>query len=223
MPDVQAAEFAGAFVSHVEAYAFIMPIAAYYAIHMKNQTPREPLVSIEQIAAVGDTCQPQMRLMGYGRFFHFHFYDTRIIKPRKSNKMGWRTSGWSRPILVDGFVHSVKNAWAIIHSPFLLREMKQFEIHFKGDKEKLEHADGHHDDRIFSSAISIFTSHDMEMMVERGKHRPTPIGTKYRPPISLEPSGWTVPTKTGALESMMVNVKTTTELEDYLANERLSY
>jgi hypothetical protein len=223
MPDVQAAEFASAYVSHVDSYAFIMVIAAYYAKFMKEGHPREPLVSIEQIAAVGDVCQPQMRKMGYSRFHHFVRYDTKKIEKKKSNKMGWFTSGWSRPILIDTFVHNVKNGWLTIHSPFLLREMKRFEVHNKAGKEKLEHADGDHDDRIFSSAIAVFTSHDTDAMVERGKHRPVPVGVKYRPPISLEPSGWTVPTKTGALESMMVNVKTTTELEDYLANERLSY
>lgn len=224
LPDVQVAEFASAYVSHVEAYAFIMAIAAYYAKHMREGFPKEPLVSIEQIAAVGDVCQPQMRLMGYSRFFKFHFYDTKVIKPKKSNKMGWRTSGWSRPILIDGFVHSVKNSWAVINSPFLLQEMNKFEIHTKGGKEKLEHADGDHDDRIFSSAIAIFTSHDMEAMVERSKNKPVLSGSKYRPQIELTPIGsMTVSTKSGAIAATMIPVNNMTELEDYIANERLAY
>ena len=226
MPDVQAAEFASAYVSHVESYAFVMVIAAYYGMHMRDQHPREPLVSIEQIAAVGDTVQPQMRLMGYGRFFLFHQYDTRKIQPKKSTKMGWRTFGWSRAVLIDGFVHSVKNAWATIHSPFLLREMKQFEVHIKGGKEKMEHADGDHDDRIFSSAIAIFTSHDMEAMVERGKNRPIPTGVKNLPDIDLEPIGiGTVKEMLGRAyaASEAQRITSSSQLEEYIANERLSY
>jgi hypothetical protein len=228
MPDVQCAEFSSSFVSHVEAYAFIMAIAARYAIYMGGPESRyrEPLVSIEQIAAVGDTCQPQMRLMGYSRFFKFHFYDTKEIKPRKSNKMGWRTSGWSRPILIDGFIHSVQNEWVVIHSPFLLREMSKFEVHIKAGKERKEHAAEDHDDRIFGSAIAVFTSHDMEAMVERGKHKPMIVSDKRKPDLDLDPIGL------GRLGSMLQQasmqarvekITTTQQLEDYLANERLAY
>jgi hypothetical protein len=227
MPDVQCAEFASAFISHVEAFAFVMALAAYYARFMRDDNYehqyREPLVSVEQIAAVGDTVQSQMKIMGYNRFFLFHQYDTRKIQKKKATKMGWRTSGWSRPLLVDGFVHSVKNSWAVIHSPFLLREMNNFEVHIKSGKEKLEHADGDHDDRIFSSAIAIFTSHDMEAMVERGKNKPVMPGTYHRPVLDLEPSGWKMPTRNDALANSMVSMSTTQDLEDWLANERLAY
>lgn len=228
LPDVQCAEFASAFISHVEAYAYVMAIAAYYAKFMRNEdyeSPyREPLVSVEQIAAVGDTCQSQMKIMGYNRFFLFHQYDTRKIQKKKATKMGWRTSGWSRPLLVDGFVHSVKNEWATIHSPFLLREMSKFEVHIKSGKEKMEHADGDHDDRIFSSAIAIFTSHDMEAMVERGKNKPIPMGVKHRPIIDLAPIGsFTMRTDSYSIANSTIPMKTTQDLEDYIAQERLSY
>jgi hypothetical protein len=223
LPDMQCAEFASAFISHVEAYAYVMAIAAFYARFMRDEFPKEPLVSVEQIASVGDTCQSQMRIMGYSRFFLFHQYDTKRIQKKKATKMGWRTSGWSRPLLVDGFIHSVKNGWAIIHSPFLLREMSNFEVHIKGGKEKMEHADGDHDDRIFSSAISIFTSHDMEAMVDRGKNKPVPVGIKHRPQIDLSPGGLTFNTRGDAVSDTMIPIKTTRDLEDFIANERLSY
>lgn len=223
MPDVQCAEFASAFVSHTVAYAFVMAIAAYYSKFMRDQFPREPLVSIEQIAAVGDTVQSQMRLMGYGRFFMFHQLDTKVIKKHKATRMGWRTSGWSRPILVDGFVNSVKNDWIHIHSPFLLYDMSKFEVQIVRGKEKMMHASDAHDDRIFASAIAVYTSHDMEMMMERGKNKPIPMAKQIRPMLDLTPPGWTVNVSGDPIASTMRPLKTTQDLEDFIATERLMY
>lgn len=223
MPDVQCAEFASAFVSHTVAYAFVMAITAYYSKFMRDQFPREPLVSIEQIAAVGDTVQSQMRLMGYGRFFMFHQLDTKVIKKHKATRMGWRTSGWSRPILVDGFVNSVKNDWIHIHSPFLLHDMSKFEVQIVRGKEKMMHASDAHDDRIFASAIAVYTSHDMEMMMERGKNKPIPMAKQIRPMLDLTPPGWTVNVSGDPIASTMRPLKTTQDLEDFIATERLMY
>lgn len=225
-PDFQCAEFASAVISHNSAYPFAMAIAAYYSRYMRdgNSQYREPLMSIEQIAAVGDTVQSQMRLMGYGRFFRFHQYDTKVIKRQNASKMGWRTSGWSRPLLVDGFVDSVKNGWLIINSPFLLRDMSQFEVHVIRGKEKFEHSSEAHDDRIFASAIAVFTSHDMEKMVDRAKNRPTPMHKSYKPQINLTPLGGHVfNTGRDSIADTMVNVKTTKDLEEFIASERLGY
>ena len=104
--------------------------------------------------------------------------------------------------------------------------MKQFEVHIKNGKEKMEHADGDHDDRIFSSAIAIFTSHDMQLMVERGKNRPQPVGQQYKPPICLEPQGLgTVREFMGRARgsSEVMGIKSVAELEEYIANERLAF
>lgn len=227
MPDVQCAEFASAFVSHVNAFAYASAITSYYSRYMRNEeyesAYREPLISVEQIAAVGDTVQSQMRIMGYSRFFLFHQYDSKIIKKKNATKMGWRTSGWSRPLLVDGFVHSVKNDWLVINSPFLLREMSKFEVHITRGREKLEHAADAHDDRIFASAIAVYTSHDMEAMIERGKNRPMPIGRKNLPQLALSPMGLTFNTGGDPVANTMIALKTTRDLEDFIANERLGY
>lgn len=173
LPDSQVAEWASCFVSHVEAYAFVMAIATLYKSHYDdNSALREPLVSIEQLAAVGDTVQVQMRKMGYSRFHHFIRYDAKNLNKGRASRLGWYTTGWSRPMLIDGFVHSVRNGWVTINSPFLLAEMDDFEVHYTASgKEKKEHSSGGHDDRLFSQAISIFTAHDLDLMVERSQKK----------------------------------------------------
>lgn len=180
-PDFQAAEFASPFVSHVEAYAFGAVIGTYYAQHMSRETTRWPMpyVAVEQVEAVGDTCQLQMIRMGYplSCFHRMSRYDQKpssIAKSKRSKvgKLGWFTFSWSRPILTGNFVHCAQNGWAEINSPWLIGEMKHFEARYSASgKEKFRHEDGEHDDRIFGAAMAIFCPHDMQVMANRSKKR----------------------------------------------------
>ena len=187
LPDIQVAEFRSAFVSHVQAYAFIMCIATYYSQFMEASTPhRMPLVGVEQIASVGDVAQVQMRKMGYTRFPRFIRYDGKDLKKQKSNKMGWYTNSWSRPILIDSFVHSVQNGWYVVNSPWLIDEMNHFEVHYTASgKEKKEHEDGEHDDGLFAAAISEIIVNDLKSMTERSKKRFGNPATSALPPIDV--------------------------------------
>lgn len=214
-PDIQCAEFASAFVSHVEAYAFAMAIATLYSKFMGDGQHREPLLSIEVVEAVGDMIQLQMSKMGYKRFHQFIRYDGTNPSKKDSKRRGWYTVGWSRPLLIDGFVHSVKNGWIEIHSPFLLAEMRKFEIHFTGrGKERLEHSSGSHDDRVFASAIAVFTAHDLDLMIERGKKRYIPSNQINKPKIDL---GSYNPGKFVGDQRMSDQIKSTRDIENLLA------
>lgn len=189
-PDFQAAEFRSAYVSHVEAFAFATPIAAYYAKYMPESTPyREPIVGIEQIQAVGDTCQLQMRRsFGYSRFPPFIRLDSKKLRPGKSNKIGWYTNVWSRPILLDGFVHNVQNGWYELNSPWTIFECAHFEVHYTAaGKEKKEHEEGGHDDGIFAAAISITNIRLLEPMAERSTKRFSGEDKLKRPLLDCTP------------------------------------
>lgn len=177
-PDRQVAEFASPYVSHTEAFSFILAISAYYGQHMRiGETKwKEPYVAIEQVAAVGDTCQMQMNRMGYSNFHRMIRYDSKSPARQKriSNKRGWYTYGWSRPILLGHFVHWAQNGWAEVQSAWLLDEMKHFEItETASGKKKMEHEEDYHDDRIFAAAMAIFCPHDMDRMDTRSKKRPS--------------------------------------------------
>jgi hypothetical protein len=196
-PDEQCAEFASPYVNHVEAFAFVLAIAAWYGAPMLQSYSdgrsrwKEPYVSVEQVAAVGDTCQLQMAKMGYTNFHRMTRYDYSMgkinkMKSSKAGHRGWFTHGWSRPILVTTFVHFVQNGWAKVNSPWLIGEMKEFEVHYTAaGKEKLEHAEDEHDDRIFSSAMAVFCPQDTKSIVERSKRRS--IEGSAFPPLDLTP------------------------------------
>lgn len=175
-PDTQVAEFTSAYVSHVEAFSFVLAIASYYSQHMSLATTRwrEPYVAIEMVAAVGDVCQAQMQRMGYSNFHRMIRYDKKNTPKLKkqTRNLGWFTYGWSRPILVGSFVAWAQNHWAKINSPWLLDEMKHFEVHYTAaGKEKMEHEDDWNDDRIFAAAMAVFCPHDMDKMAQRSKKR----------------------------------------------------
>lgn len=195
-PDFQAAEFVSPFVSHTEAYAFGAAIGTFYGRFMTSETTRWPLpyMCIEQLAAVGDICQLQMIRMGYPlRCFHkMTRYDgspNRIIRQRRApeaTKLGWFTGSWSRPILTGNFVQSAQNGWARINSSWLIEEMKAFEVHTTArGKERLEHSEDSHDDRIFSAAMAIFCPHDLDVLAERSKKRMIEPEGGAMPPISI--------------------------------------
>jgi hypothetical protein len=186
-PDVQVAEFRSNLVSHVEAWAFAMPIAAFYAKWMPTTTPyREPYVSIEQIAAVGDTCQVQMRKMGYGRFHRMIRYDSKDLKKSKSKKSGWYTSGWSRPMLTDGFVIAVQNGWYVVNSPTTIWEMDHWEVHLTAmGKSKFEHSSEATDDGIFANAMATFCPNDLNALAKRSKRRIEWGGGERLPDIDI--------------------------------------
>lgn len=167
-PDIQVAELRSHLIGHVEAWAFVMPIALMYYNPAKGALGW-PKIAIEQVAAVGDVCQGELRKLGYptGRFHQFGRYDTLEMKQR-TNKLGWHTGGWSRPILLGYFVHAIKNGWLILNSPWTIDECQHFEVHTtESGRSKQEHSSESWDDGIFAAAMAYFTAHDMDSLAER--------------------------------------------------------
>lgn len=174
-PDIQVAEFRSNLISHVEAYPYVMAIAAYYSKYMAETTSfKEPYVSIEQVAAVGDTVYKDMMKLGYTRFHRMVRYDTKPkdLKKSKSKKMGWFTFGWSRPILTDNFVVAVQNGWYVINSPWTLWECQHWEVHLtQMGKQKNVHSENSTDDGIFANALAFFCPNDLKSLTERTKKK----------------------------------------------------
>ena len=197
MPDIQAAEFRSSHVSHVQAYAFVISIAAYYASAMRdNLTYKQPLIAPEVVASVGDIVLVQLRQMGYSRLFRFSRYDN--AKSTKSNKLGWYTFGWSRSILINSFIDTIERGWYQLNSPWTLHECEHFESHSTASgKIKQEHEDGEHDDGIFAAAISIEIVRGKQSKTDRSKKRFMGDADAQRlPAIDLAPyGGQTFPTR----------------------------
>lgn len=190
-PDTQVAELSSAYINHAEAFAFVLGIAAYYKTYMDSSSTRwrEPYVSIEQLASVGDMCQKDMARLGYSNFHMMSRYDGKNPQRSKaiSRKRGWYSGTWSRQMLTTYFATCAKNLWLHINSPWLLEEMRTFEAKVTSTgREKLEHEDGKHDDRVFAAAMACFCPHDLEPIAARSKKRS--VSPSILPPLNLQPS-----------------------------------
>lgn len=172
LPDIQVAEFTTDDVTNVEIYAFVAAIAAFYGQFMEEG--RHPKIIIEQKRKYGDTCQHQLNLMGMRRHHAFVTYDKKTLKPkiREGMRQGWYTNEWSRPMLLGYFKYAIENGWFIVNSRWLLEEIEGFEQHLTTNgKTRMDHQSGKHDDRIFAAAMSYFTMHDVDVMIERAKKK----------------------------------------------------
>lgn len=69
-----------------------------------------------------------------------------------SNKMGWKTTKMTRPLMIDDLAQAIRDKNLIIHSKELLDEMSVFVYNDSGD---MQPQTGFHDDAIFSAAIAV--------------------------------------------------------------------
>lgn len=191
-PDIQAAEFRSADVSHVEAYAWGLAIAAYYAKFMGKSgvTKTQPYVAIEQVQSVGDTCQLQMRKMGFRRFHRMTRYDSqpKDMKKSKSHKVGWFSFNWATPMYTDSFVIWVKHNWYKVNSLYTIWEMDKWERHETASgKEKYIHSEESTDDGLLANAMAAFCVNDMKPMAERTLKR-NYEGRGAKPKLDINPT-----------------------------------
>ena len=148
------------------------------------------MIGIEQIASVGDVCQKEMKRLGYpiSRFFRFGSYDKIQLK-QASNRQGWFTNAWSRPMLLGNFVHVVNNGWYVINSPWTIESMRKFEVHrTTTGRIRMDHNVDTEDDDIFAAAISTFITHDKDTLADRSKRQFRGRESDPTPPIDLAPT-----------------------------------
>jgi hypothetical protein len=181
--DYQVAELVSNRINSAQIVGFAACVAAWYGENTRD--PRGVKFCVEQITRPGDTCQHQLKLMG----FHYHHkprrYDSKKIKDNSSKKEGWYSNVWSVPILMTRFTEAVNGGWYRPASKWLIEELKTLERHVAaGRASKLEHRSGQHDDRVRAAAQSFFTAHDFDVLAERAQKRYA-LPQDKGPPLSL--------------------------------------
>ncbi len=170
--DVQVAEFASDDIDNVEISAWAIAIAAWYSqFYDEDETVR---VIIEQKRKYGDSVYHAMKLHGFKNHHIFRMYDKKTLRPRPTvnPREGWFTNEWSRPMLLSAYKHAVDNGWFKPNSRWLVQEMEGHEQRVtEGGKTRADHASGKHDDRLFAAAMSYFTHHDLDALMEREHKR----------------------------------------------------
>ncbi|CAN5951043.1 unnamed protein product [Sphagnum jensenii] len=177
--DSQVAEFTTNKINSAQIVAFAACIGAWYG---KNSPDgRGMKYAIEQIRGPGDTCQHQLKMMGFNNHHKPRRYDGKKIKENPGTKEGWYSNGWSVPMLMARFQEAVNGGWYIPKSKWLIEELRTLERHETAGKSKMEHRTGQHDDRVRSAAQSYFTAHDFDILTERSQQRSAPPKKKERP------------------------------------------
>lgn len=69
-----------------------------------------------------------------------------------SDKIGWKTTRVTRPILIDDLAQAMRDGEITIHSKEILDEMLTFIYNTTGDMQPM---DGYHDDHIFSAGLAV--------------------------------------------------------------------
>ncbi len=167
--DIQVCEFTSNKVNAAQVVAFAACLGAYYGPCCPDA--RGMKYVIEQIGRPGETCQHQLKMMGFSNHHKPKRYDSKKIKSEQGTHEGWWSSSWSVPILMTRFVEAVNGGWYIPASKWLIEELKTLERHATSGKSKMEHRSGQHDDRVRAAAQSYFTAHDMDILTERSQKR----------------------------------------------------
>jgi hypothetical protein len=170
-PDFQAACWWSNKTDPSLVHPYIMALASLYGSEMPDGT--HPIVGIEQVYGLGDTPQIQMLSMGWNKRNLYHFSRLDGMNPehdkKKSKRMGWYTSEWSRNFMLSLYKTAVENHWRKVNDPFLLKhEIPAFQIDkTEGGKTRWDHQDGKRDDRIFGDGIAYCIMNDTESMTRR--------------------------------------------------------
>lgn len=167
--DEQVFELTSNRINSAQIVAFAACVGAWYGPMCPDH--RGMRYCVEQIGRPGDTCQHQLKMMGFNNMHKPRRYDGKAIKEKPGNKEGWYSNSWSVPMLMARFIEAVNGGWYIPRSKWLIEELKTLERHEGAGKSKMEHRSGSHDDRVRSAAQSYFTRHDDDVLAERAQKR----------------------------------------------------
>lgn len=168
--DDQVCELTSNRLNSAQVVGFAACAAAWYSASCKDW--RGVKFAIEQITGPGDTCQNQLKIMGFNYHHKPRRYDSNKIKDESKRKLGWYSTGWSVPMLMTSFINAVNGGLIRPKSKWLIEEMRTLERHITtGGKTKMEHRSGQHDDRVRAAAQAFFTVHDLDDLAERAQQR----------------------------------------------------
>ena len=173
--DVQCAELTSLRFSPAQAVPFLAAMATWYGKISGN--PRGVKFSIEQVEGPGDTCQNQLKIMGFNWHHTPGRLDGKKIKDENKHREGWYSNKTTVGILMDRFVEAVNGGWYVPLSRWLIEELRTLERHIRdGARDLMVHQKGKHDDRIRAAAQSYLNCHtydDLSARAQRRYHQPS--------------------------------------------------
>ena len=179
--DFQACELTSLRFSPAQAVPFLAAMATWYG--QMSGHYRGVKFSIEQVEGPGDTCQNQLKIMGFNWHHTPGRLDGKKVKDENKHREGWYSNRTTVPILMDRFVEAVNGGWYVPYSKWLIEELKTLERHtVEGGRDKMTHQKNKHDDRIRAAAQSYLNCHTYDDLSARSQKRyNTPTKKKTDP------------------------------------------
>ena len=179
--DFQVAELTANRFSPAQSVPFLAAMATWYG--KKSRDSRGVKFSIEQVEGPGDTCQNQLKIMGFNWHHTPGRLDGKKIKDENKHREGWYSNRTTVPILMDRFVEAVNGGWYVPGSKWLIEELKTLERHtVDGGRDKMTHQKNKHDDRIRAAAQSYLNMHTYDDLSMRAQRRYSTPSTKKKDP-----------------------------------------
>jgi hypothetical protein len=168
--DFQAAELTSLRFSPAQSVPFLAAMATWYG--QMSGHYRGVKFSIEQVEGPGDTCQNQLKIMGFNWHHTPGRLDGKKVKDENKHREGWYSNRTTVPILMDRFVEAVNGGWYVPYSKWLIEELKTLERHtVEGGRDKMTHQKNKHDDRIRAAAQSYINMHTYDDLSARSQKR----------------------------------------------------
>jgi hypothetical protein len=165
-PAVEVCQLWSPFISSPEVPPFAHALGVYYGRHMSPMP--EALMCPEVQIAVGDYTSFQLAELGYSNFFYMDRYDMKRAPGHRSQRRGFATNAWSRPMMMEALKHGIESGWVVINSQRTYDELENLEAEeLESGKTKYEHAEGDTDDCYIALGIAYFCSYDKGTMSER--------------------------------------------------------
>lgn len=157
--DAQVLEFASPYINSHELPPFCHALGLLYST-WKGDRLQQPKMVIE-CNGNGETTQLELRKMGWSNFHQWLRYDSKKLNSSRASKLGWYTTGWSRPLVVDWLTFYIRAERMEINSPWFVSEMSDFER--DEDAQVAKAAKGGHDDRLMALGIVLVSLHALEL------------------------------------------------------------
>ena len=168
--DVQSCELTSNRFSPAQAVPFLAAMATWYGQGSGHY--RGVKFSIEQVEGPGDTCQNQLKIMGFSWHHTPGRLDGKKIKDENRHREGWYSNKTTVPILMDRFVEAVNGGWYVPQSKWQIEELKTLERHtVDGGRDKMTHQKSKHDDRVRAAAQSYLNMHTYDDLAMRSQRR----------------------------------------------------
>lgn len=158
--DAYVAEFASPRLNSLDLFPFTFVLGHFFSTSSAEGDLRRPRMVVE-CRWNGENVQVELQKKGWPNFHKWTRYHKTKYNLGQERNIGWYTNAWSRPMMMDYLIKSIRDGYLDINSPYMVEELATLELDEVGQSIKALH--GRHDDRVMAGGIVYFSMHILEL------------------------------------------------------------